>query len=111
MNKKQVQQGDIWFEETSIPEGAVEILDKEDGVFAYGEGHHVHQASIPSEVKFYRYNDKTYARFLKPMKVKHNNINGGSGEHEGLQMLATDYEYGNVQEVDHFSKLVRKVID
>lgn len=104
------QQGDVWFEETKIPTEAVEI-EKKDGVFAYGEGHHVHKASSPQDVKFFKFNDKTYARFLKPMRVRHDNINGSYGEHEGLQMLATDYEYGHVQEVDHFAKLIRKVVD
>lgn len=108
---KQLQQGDVWFEEAKIPDGAVEITEKKDGVFAYGEGHHVHQASIPDAVKFFTYNDKTYARFLRPVSVKHNNVNGGHGQHEGLKLLATDYEYGHVREVDHFAKLARKVVD
>lgn len=110
MKTKQVQQGDIFFEQATIPEGAEEI-EKPDGVFAYGEGHHVHKASIPDAVKFFKYNDKTYARFLKPMNVRHDNVDGSHGEHEGLKMLATDYEYGHVQEVDHFAQLARKVVD
>lgn len=110
-DKKQVQQGDIWFEETKIPKDAIEIKDKKDGVFAYGEGHHVHIAADPSAVKFFVYNSKNYARFTKRMKVRHDNVNGSEGEHIGLEMLSTDYEYGNIVEMDHFAKLQRKVVD
>ncbi len=106
-----VQQGDIFFEECKIPKGAIEIEGKKDGVFAYGEGHHVHIAANPAAVKFFKFEDKTYARFLKPTNIRHDNVNGAKGEHEGLQMLATDYEYGNIVEMDHFAKLQRKVVD
>lgn len=109
--KQQVQQGDIFFEESKIPKGAMEITDKKDGVFAYGEGHHVHVAANPAAVKFFKYEDKTYVRFLKPSKVHHDNVNGARGEHEGLEMLQADYEYGNIVEMDHFAKLQRKVVD
>lgn len=111
MNKKQMQQGDIWFEETKIPKDAIEIKDKKDGVFAYGEGHHVHIASDPTAVKFFKWNEKTYVRVTKPIRVKHDNVNGAKGEHEGLEMLQTDYEYGSIVEMDHFAKLKRIVVD
>lgn len=113
MNKKQKQQkqqGDIWFEEAKIPEGAEPVENKE-GVFAYGEGHHVHVASNPAAVQFFKFNDKTYVRVTKPVIARHVNINGSEGEHTGIELLSTDYEYGHVQEVDHFAKLVRKVVD
>lgn len=111
VNEKQVQQGDIFFEECQIPKGAIEVKDKKDGVFAYGEGHHVHVAANPAAVKFFTFNEKTYVRFLKPTSVHHDNVNGARGEHEGLKMLQTDYEYGNINEMDHFAKLQRKVVD
>lgn len=109
--KQQVQQGDVWFEQSQIPEGAEEITDKKDGVFAYGEGHHVHVASDITATKFFKFKEKTYVRFLKPIEVRHDNVNGAKGEHEPLKMLQADYEYGHVNEMDHFAKLQRKVID
>lgn len=110
MNKNQIQQGDVWFEAVDgIPDGAEEIK----GVtFAEGEGHHEH-VGVPGAVKLFRFQEKTYARFVKPTQVRHVRKGSlGDGEHNALEVLRPgDYEYGQVLEYDYLSKMSRKVVD
>lgn len=110
MNEKQIQQGDVWFERIDVlPEGAEEVKGH---TFAEGEGHHEH-VGVPGAVKLFRYNDKTYARFLKPTQIKHVRKGGiDGGEHNALEVLQPgDYEYGQVLEYDYLSRMARKVVD
>lgn len=109
MKTIQKQQGDICFESAKIPEGAKKV---ERTFFAEGEGHHVHEPSNLNNIEWFEYDDKTYFKVLKNIKVEHN-VKGikAKGEHGGFELPIGEYIYENINEYDYFNEMKRKVVD
>lgn len=110
-NDGQRQQGDVCFEVIDeLPTGAEEV---KGSLFAEGEGHHVHGVLIPDAVKFYKFNDKKYAKFLRDVPVEH--VTKGSfsgGEHRKVFFRSGEIiEYGQVFEMDYLNEMARVVLD
>lgn len=104
----QIQQGDVWFEKTEIPANATQI---NGSVFAEGEGHHVHRASVAENVQMYTLDGVRYARVLQDTDVEHVTPSGGRGEHNTVTLPAGDYAFGQIVEFDYLAEMARAVID
>lgn len=105
----QYQQGDVWFENTTIPAGAQRVEGQP--VFAEGEGHHVHRAATPTNVELYEMDGIRYARVLRDTEVEHVTPSGLRGEHNPVTLPAGDYVYGQVVEYDYLAEMARSVVD
>lgn len=97
------QQGDVLFLSESIPSEAKKN-DKFDGVVQYGESTgHAHRLS-GEDFEEYHHENRRYLRLLKETPVRHE-------EHNPIHLPKGDYEIRIVREKDHFSDLVRPVVD
>jgi len=104
----QFQQGDVWFESAEIPSDAQPI---KGGVFAEGEGHHIHRAATPAHVALYTKGGIQYARVAAELTVEHVTPGGRKGEHDPITLPIGDYQFGQIVEYDYLNEMARAVID
>lgn len=104
MNEKQRQQGDVLILKLDeLPEGAKEI--KHGPVIVTGETTHKHQLSDIKNVRFYEKDGMFIFEVLKDaVQLNHE-------EHRTHTYEPGIYMWGQVQEKDWLTGLVRKVID
>lgn len=109
--KTQIQQGDLFFQKVrSLPAGA-EKAEKQTGVFAEGEGHHVHRAATVGDVEIYFKDGVKFARVLAPLTVEHVTPDGRPGEHYSVSLEPGVYQFGQVVEYDYLAEMAREVVD
>lgn len=108
VKETQIQQGDVFWEASAIPEGATQV---KGATFAEGEGHHVHRAAVPANVQLYEKDGIKYCRVLTETSVEHVTPDGRPGEHCPVVLAPGDYLFGQVSEYDYLNEMARSVVD
>jgi len=100
----QLQQGDVWIEKMELPEDAK--AKEFDGVLALGEatGHKHRLEDMEGVEMFETSGGRTFIRLSKEKTLVHE-------EHKPITIPAGTFEWGQIQEYDHFLEEAKAVQD
>ncbi len=112
------QQGDVKFRKLSCDstyaQPEAKVVAKGRCIVAEGEGHHVHVIDAPeTDAELIREGERMLLRLHKPAIVRHEIVGspGSQADHKPMLLSAGLWEVGNVNEVDHFTQIIRPVMD